>query len=46
MLAEKLAWRSVDTMRREMSSDEWLRWWVYYARKAQRVELEAEKAKG
>lgn len=46
MLAEKLGWRSVDVMRREMSADEWTRWMVYYARKAQRAELEAEKAKG
>jgi hypothetical protein len=33
-------------MRHGMSSDEWLRWWVYYARKAQRQELEKLKAGG
>jgi hypothetical protein len=33
-------------MRQGMSSGEWLRWWVYYARKAQRAELEKLKAGG
>jgi hypothetical protein len=27
-----------------MSAPEWLAWWVYYARKAQRRELELLKA--
>jgi hypothetical protein len=45
-LAEKLGWRSVDLMRREMSADEWLRWSIYYARKAQRQELERAKEGG
>lgn len=44
MLTEKLGWRSVDEMRRGMSADEWLRWHVYYGRKAQRQELESLKA--
>jgi len=29
-----------------MSSDEWMRWGVFYARKAQREELERLKAGG
>lgn len=41
MLAERLGWRSVALMRRGMSNAEWLRWWVYYARKAQQRQLAA-----
>jgi len=33
-------------MREQMSAGEWMRWWVYYARKAQRQELEMAKARG
>lgn len=33
-------------MRTEMSNDEYVRWQMYYARKAQREELEALKARG
>lgn len=43
-LAEKLH-MSVATMREEVSADEWLRWSIYYGRKAQKQELAAEKAK-
>ncbi|WP_433368362.1 hypothetical protein ACQPZX_41415 [Actinoplanes sp. CA-142083] len=43
---EKLGWRSVAEMRREMSAAEWQRWSIYYARKAQRRELELAKARG
>lgn len=46
MLAEKLGWRSVDDLRRGMSGAEWLAWWIYYSRKAQRMELEKLKAGG
>jgi len=35
---------TVDRMRRSMSSDEFTHWGVYYARKAQREELERLKA--
>lgn len=37
---------SVQKMRAELSAQEWLEWGVYFARKAQRIELEMEKAKG
>lgn len=37
---------TVADLRERMSGDEFLRWQVYYARKAQREELEALKAKG
>jgi hypothetical protein len=46
LLAERLGWRSVDVMREQMSAGEWMRWWVYYARKAQRAELAMEQTKG
>lgn len=36
---------TVDRMLREMSNAEFVRWGVYYARKAQREELERLKAK-
>lgn len=36
---------SVAQMREEVSGDEWLRWSIYYGRKAQAQELAAEKAK-
>lgn len=39
-LAEKLS-MTVQRMRREMPAAEFVRWTVYYARKAQRQELEA-----
>lgn len=45
-LCERLGWRSVEEMRRGMSMNEWHRWWIYYARKAQRQELAMEQAKG
>lgn len=35
---------TVDRLRREMSNDEFLRWGIFYARKAQREELERLKA--
>jgi hypothetical protein len=37
---------TVDRLRQEMSSDEFNRWGVFYARKAQREELERLKAGG
>jgi len=37
---------TVARLRAEMSADEFLRWGIYYARKAQREELERLKAKG
>lgn len=44
-LAQKLG-MTVDRMRAEMSADEYTRWGIYYARKAQREELERLKAQG
>jgi hypothetical protein len=44
-LAQKLG-MTVDRLRTEMSSGEFMRWGVYYGRKAQREELEAAAAKG
>lgn len=38
-LCEKLGWRSVEVMRREMSAREYEAWAVYYARQAQREEM-------
>lgn len=38
-LTEKLGWGSVERMRRGMLAAEYLRWKVYYARKAQRRQL-------
>jgi hypothetical protein len=35
---------TVDRLQREMSSHEFMRWGVYYARKAQREELAQKKA--
>lgn len=45
-LVERLGWRSLAEMRRGISAAEWLSWSVYYARKAQRQELEIAKARG
>jgi len=45
-LVEKLGWRSVAEMRRGMAAAEWLAWWVYFARKAQRQELAIAQARG
>lgn len=42
-LAQKLS-MTVATLRASMSNDEFVRWGVYYARIAQREELEAKKA--
>ena len=42
-LADRLS-MTVDQLRRSMSSDEFLRWSVYHARRAQRIELEHLKA--
>jgi hypothetical protein len=42
-LAQKLG-MTVARMRDEVSSDEWLRWSVYFGRKAQRQELEMKQA--
>ena len=43
-LAQKLA-MTVARLRMEMSAREFLRWNMYYARKAQREELETLRAK-
>lgn len=45
LLAEKLG-MTVERMRREISSAEYLDWCVYYARKAQREQLERLRAGG
>jgi|GEM_PF-3152263 len=37
---------TVAELRQRMSADEFLRWGIYYARKAQREELERLKAGG
>lgn len=37
---------TVARLRAEMSNEEFIRWGIYYARKAQREELEILKAKG
>jgi hypothetical protein len=37
---------TVGQMQAEMSNAEYVRWGVYYGRKAQRAEMEAAKAKG
>lgn len=37
---------TVGEMRQRMGNDEYVRWRMYYARKAQREELERLKAKG
>ena len=44
-LASKLS-MTVGELRTRMGNDEFVRWEVYYARKAQRAELEANKRKG
>lgn len=44
-LAQKLG-MTVMRLREEMGNDEFVRWYIYYARKAQREELELKKAKG
>lgn len=36
---------TVGRLREEMSNAEYVRWGVFYARKAQRAELEANKAR-
>ncbi len=38
-LAEKLG-MTVGELQRRMSAEEWMRWSVYYGRKAQRIEME------
>lgn len=38
-LTAELGWRSVARLRAGMSNDEFVRWQVFYARKAQRQEL-------
>lgn len=45
-LVERLGWRSVAEMRAGLSGAEWLSWWVYFARKGQRRELEMAKLRG
>ncbi len=37
---------TVARLQAEMSNDEYVRWCIYYARKAQQEELELLKAKG
>jgi hypothetical protein len=43
-LAQKLA-MTVARLRAEMPNEEYVRWVVYYGRKAQREQLEAQKAR-
>jgi hypothetical protein len=43
-LCLKLGWRSVERMRRQMSSREWQHWRIYYARRAQEQEMARLKA--
>ena len=44
-LATKLS-RTVTELRASLSNAEFVRWGIYYARKAQRAELEAQRVKG
>lgn len=44
-LTERLGWRSVGAMRAGMPNAEYQAWYLYYARKAQRREMEIEKAR-
>jgi hypothetical protein len=44
-LAQKLS-MTVASLREQMPADEFMRWGIYYARKAQREELERLKAGG
>jgi hypothetical protein len=44
-LCTKLGGMTVAEMRERMSHEEWTRWGVYYARKAQREELALANAK-
>lgn len=44
-LAQKLS-MTVERMHREMSNAEYVRWELYYARKAQREELAMKSGKG
>jgi hypothetical protein len=43
-LTEKLGLGTVEDMRRRMSQAEFLRWSIYYQRKAQRQQLEMRRA--
>lgn len=45
-LCLKLGWRSVDHLRRGLSSAEWNRWKIYFGRRAQERELAMERARG
>jgi hypothetical protein len=45
-LCSKLGGMTVDEMRERMSNEEFVRWSVYFGRKAQREELEMKRAKG
>lgn len=38
-LCERLGWRSVERMRREMTAAEYVAWSIYFQRRAQRIEL-------
>lgn len=44
-LAEKLKFGTVAEMRSRMSQDEYVRWGIYFARIAQKQELEMAKAR-
>jgi hypothetical protein len=44
-LCAKLGGMTVEEMRERMSNEEFVRWSVYYGRKAQREELAAKSAK-
>lgn len=38
-VAAELGWRSVEAMRLGLSNDEFVRWCVYFGRRAQRQEI-------
>jgi hypothetical protein len=45
-LCSKLGGMTVEEMRERMSNEEFVRWSVYFGRKAQREELAMKQAKG
>lgn len=45
-IAERLGIGTVAELRRRMGHDEFVRWQVYYGRKAQRQELAARRKRG
>lgn len=45
MLCLELGWGSVEAMRQGLDGDEYIRWWIYFARKAQREELAVKRGR-